>query len=264
MRVLSSVLKNGLAFAFQRRLHLSVTIYAEDTKEPAKSTTNPFCLEPIVTEAYQIKEHDNQRRQRLYEFGLYVAACNTRFVQKLQIQHYDELEVMVAPEGLFPVMSFLCHHQHACFNACSAMTAIDVPSRPFRFEVVYNLLSLRFSERIRLKTYTDELTPVHSGYPLYKACNLFERECYDMFGIIFTNHPDLRRLLTDYGFTGHPLRKDFPVAGYHEVRYDDELKKLVYEPLEFAQEARSYHLKSPWNHSRNFYDGLSELPPKKK
>lgn len=263
MTIFSYVIKKGLAPVLRRRLHLSGIFQVSDTKKPEKSLTNPFCLDPIVTEAYQIKQHDNQRRQRLYEFGLYVAACNTKYVQKLQIQHCDELEVMVVPEGLFPVMSFLCHHQHACFNVCGSMTAIDVPSRPFRFEVVYNLLSLRFAERIRVKTYTDELTPIHSGYPLYKVCNLFERECYDMFGIIFTNHPDLRRVLTDYGFNGHPLRKDFPLVGYHEVRYDDELKKLVYEPVEYAQQARAYHLKSPWNHARNFYDGFSELPKKK-
>ncbi|XP_041975403.1 NADH dehydrogenase [ubiquinone] iron-sulfur protein 3, mitochondrial-like [Aricia agestis] len=224
---------------------------------------NPFCLEPIDQAAITLRKHDNRRRQSLYNFGLYVASCMPKYVQKIQLQHTDELEILIAPEGLYPVLSFMAHHQNSCFNQCSEATAIDVPKRAYRFEVVYNLLSLRYGERARVKTYTDELTPLHSSYSLWKCCNWYEREIYDMFGIVFTNHPDLRRILTDYGFKGHPLRKDFPLVGYTEVRYDDELKKIVYEPVEYAQEVRLFNLESPWNYMKNFHEGYSD-PPKSK
>ncbi|KAG6461293.1 NADH-ubiquinone oxidoreductase subunit 9-like [Manduca sexta] len=218
---------------------------------------NPFCLEPIEYQSHTLKRHDNCKRQRLYEFGLYVAACLPKYVQKVQMQHTDELEILVAPDGIYQVLSFMRNHQHACFGHCSCVTAIDVPSREFRFEVVYNLLSLRFGERTRVKTYTDELTPLHSAYSLWHVCNWWEREVYDMFGVVFTHHPDLRRILTDYGFTGNPLRKDFPLTGYTELRYDDELKKIVYEPVEYSQEMRSFQLESPWNYYKNFHEGYN-------
>ena len=135
----------------------------------------------------------------------------------------------------------------------------------FRFEIVYNLLSLRFNSRVRVKTYTDELTPIESVNDIFKAANWNEREIWDMFGVYFTNHPDLRRILTDYGFEGHPLRKDFPLSGYVECRYDDELRRVVQvlslspsqylyypshcilqEPVELAQEYRKFDLAAPW------------------
>ncbi len=115
---------------------------------------------------------------------------------------------------------------------------MDYPTRPNRFEVVYHLLSLRYNSRLRVKTYCDELTAVPSVTSIFPAANWFEREAYDMFGIIFTGHPDLRRILTDYGFEGYPLRKDFPLTGYVEVRYDDEKKRVVAEPLELTQQFR--------------------------
>uniref|UniRef100_A0A8C0SPT8 NADH dehydrogenase [ubiquinone] iron-sulfur protein 3, mitochondrial n=1 Tax=Canis lupus familiaris TaxID=9615 RepID=A0A8C0SPT8_CANLF len=117
--------------------------------------------------------------------------------------------------------------------------------RPTR-AIVYNLLSLRFNSRIRVKTYTDELTPIESTVSVYKAANWYEREIWDMFGVFFANHPDLRRILTDYGFEGHPFRKDFPLSGYVELRYDDEVKRVVAEPVELAQEFRKFDLNSPW------------------
>ena len=111
-----------------------------------------------------------------------------------------------------------------------------------RFEIVYNLLSLRFNSRVRVKTYTDELTPIDSVNDIFKAANWNEREIWDMFGVFFSNHPDLRRILTDYGFEGHPLRKDFPLSGYVECRYDDELRRVVQEPVELAHEFRKFDL----------------------
>jgi NADH dehydrogenase (ubiquinone) Fe-S protein 3 len=111
---------------------------------------------------------------------------------------------------------------------------------------VYLLLSLRYNQRIRIKTYTDELTPVDSVTPLFQGANWYEREVWDMYGVFFADHPDLRRILTDYGFVGHPFRKDFPLTGYVEVRYDDEVKRVVCEPLELTQEFRKFDLPSPW------------------
>lgn len=123
--------------------------------------------------------------------------------------------------------------------------------------MVYNLLSVRYNARIRVKTYTDELTPIESATCLYNSANWFEREAWDMFGIFFANHPDLRRILTDYGFEGHPFRKDFPLSGYVEVRYDDELRRVVSEPVEMTQEFRRYDFSSPWDQ----LSGAGTRPP---
>ena len=122
---------------------------------------------------------------------------------------------------------------------------VDWPARENRFDVVYHLLSPRLNQRIRVKLKTDETTPVASVVGVFPAANWFEREAYDMYGILFSGHPDLRRILTDYGFQGHPLRKDFPLTGYVEVRYDDEQKRVVYEPVELTQEFRSFDFESP-------------------
>ena len=122
----------------------------------------------------------------------------------------------------------------------SDITAVDFPTKSYRFEVVYNMLSVRHNSRIRVKTYADEATPVPSITSLYEGANWYEREVYDLFGVFFTNHPDLRRLMTDYGFDGHPLRKDFPLSGYTEIRYDEEKKRIVVEPLEMSQAFRNF------------------------
>lgn len=126
------------------------------------------------------------------------------------------------------------------FTQVSTITAADYPTRSQRFEIVYNALSVRHNSRIRVKTYADEATPVESLVPLYEGANWFEREVYDLFGVFFVNHPDLRRIMTDYGFEGHPLRKDFPLTGYTEIRYDEEKKRIVTEPLELTQAFRNF------------------------
>lgn len=126
------------------------------------------------------------------------------------------------------------------FTQLSTVTAADYPTRSQRFEIVYNALSVRHNSRIRVKTYADEATPVESLVPLYEGANWFEREVYDLFGVFFVNHPDLRRIMTDYGFEGHPLRKDFPLTGYTEIRYDEEKKRIVTEPLELTQAFRNF------------------------
>jgi len=126
------------------------------------------------------------------------------------------------------------------------LTALDRPSHEERFEVVWHLLSPTNNNRIRIKVTTDETTPVPSSIEVFPCANWFEREAYDMYGVLFAGHPDLRRILTDYGFEGHPLRKDFPTTGFVEVRYDDEEKRVVYEPVKLAQEFRNFDFLSPW------------------
>lgn len=185
-------------------------------------------------------------------FGNFVAECLPKYIQKIQISSRNELELLIAPEGVLPVFQFLKNQTNCQFANLSDICAVDVPQRSNRFEIVYNLLSLRFNTRIRVKTYTDELTPIDSITSIYEAANWYEREIWDMFGVFFTNHPDLRRILTDYGFEGHPFRKDFPLSGYVEVRYDDEKKRVVVEPLEMSQEFRRFELSTPWEQFPNF------------
>lgn len=152
----------------------------------------------------------------------------------------DELTIFIPPSGVVPVFSFLKYHTAAEFTQVSDITAVDYPTKDQRFEVVYNLLSIRHNSRIRVKTYADEATPVPSICGLYDGANWYEREVYDLFGVFFVNHPDLRRIMTDYGFDGHPLRKDFPMTGYTEIRYDEEKKRIVVEPLEMTQAFRNF------------------------
>lgn len=168
-----------------------------------------------------------------------------KFVQQVSL-YKDELTLHVAPSAVLPVLYFLRDHTNAQFKQCVDVCGVDYPSRLDRFEVVYNMLSLRYNARVRVKTYTDEVKPVPSSCEVYPGNNWFEREAYDMYGIYFQNHPDLRRILTDYGFEGYPLRKDFPLTGYTEVRYDDEKKRILYEPLELTQAFRYFDYQSPW------------------
>jgi len=198
-----------------------------------------------------IRKTNAVERQTLSEFGSYVADCLPKYVQKVQVTPGNELEILIVPEGVVPVMTFLKDH-HACqFTSLADIGGVDVPARQYRFEVVYNLLSLRYNSRIRVKTYTDELSPLESLDGVHKAANWYEREIWDMYGVFFSNHPDLRRILTDYGFEGHPFRKDFPLSGYVELRYDDEVKRVVVEPVELAQEFRKFDLSSPWEQFPN-------------
>ena len=166
-----------------------------------------------------IRKFDPVQRENLSDFGKYVADCMPKYVQKVQLTAGDELEVLISPEGIIPVLSFLKDHHNAQFTNLADIAGLDMPTREYRFEVVYNLLSLRYNARIRVKTYTDEMTPLDSCNEVFKAANWYEREIWDMYGVFFSNHPDLRRILTDYGFEGHPLRKDFPLSGYIEVRF---------------------------------------------
>ncbi|MEM7695683.1 MAG: NADH-quinone oxidoreductase subunit C [Pseudomonadota bacterium] len=159
---------------------------------------------------------------------------------------FDQLTITLSREHLLDVVRFLRDDPRAAFVNLVDICAVDYPSRPERFEVVYHLLSPVQNLRIRLKLQVDERTPVPSLTSLFPAADWYEREAYDLYGVIFSTHPDLRRLLTDYGFDGHPLRKDFPLTGFVEVRYDDEAKRVVYEPVKLAQQFRDFDFLSPW------------------
>ena len=159
---------------------------------------------------------------------------------------YEELTVEVAADDIVAVVAALRDDPDLRFVSFIDLCGVDYPEREKRFDVVYHLLSPRRNQRIRIKCEADEDTMVPSAVDVFPAANWFEREAYDMYGILFSGHPDLRRLLTDYGFQGHPLRKDFPLTGYVEVRYDDAQKRVVYEPVKLTQEFRSFDFQSPW------------------
>jgi NADH-quinone oxidoreductase subunit C len=162
------------------------------------------------------------------------------------VEAYGEINVSVARDQINAALSALRDHPTTLYKCFIDITAVDYPARVERFDVVYHLLSPRHNTRIRVKCTTDEMTPVPSAIPVFPAANWYERETYDMFGVFFSGHPDLRRMLTDYGFEGHPLRKDFPMSGYVEVRYDDDQKRVVYEPVRLNQEFRQFDFLSPW------------------
>ena len=164
-----------------------------------------------------------------------------------------ELMLETTSDKVLGLLTFLRDDPKCLFKQLIDICGVDWPERPKRFDVVYNLLSLVHNQRVRIKVATDELTPVPSAAPVWSAAPWFERETYDLYGVWFVDHPDLRRILTDYGFEGHPLRKDFPMTGFVEVRYDDEEKRVVYEPVRLNQEFRQFDFMSPW-------EGAGPLP----
>ncbi|KAK5083512.1 putative NADH-ubiquinone oxidoreductase 30.4 kDa subunit, mitochondrial [Lithohypha guttulata] len=190
---------------------------------------------PIVNEADKYAD----KAVPLHQYGQYIMSCLPKYVQQFSVWK-DELTIYIAPDGVIPTFTFLKYHTAAEYTMVADLTCVDFPTKPNRFEVVYNMLSVRHNSRIRVKTYADEASPVPSITPLYDGANWYEREVYDLFGVFFTGHPDLRRIMTDYGFDGHPLRKDFPLTGYTEIRYDEEKKRIVVEPLELTQAFRNF------------------------
>jgi NADH-quinone oxidoreductase subunit C len=165
-----------------------------------------------------------------------------------------ELVVAVHRGSIVKVLTFLRDDASCQFRLLVDVCGVDYPERESRFEVVYNLLSVTQNQRIRVKLSTDETAPVPSVTGVFSTAGWFERETWDLYGILFSGHPDLRRILTDYGFEGHPLRKDFPLTGYVEVRYDEEQKRVVYEPVKLNQAFRSFDFLSPW-------EGMTQLLP---
>lgn len=175
---------------------------------------------------------------------------------------YDEVTINVPRDAIVAVLTKLRDDQKCQFEVLIDICGVDYPERAERFDVVYHLLSPRLNQRLRVKISTDEATPVASVNDVFPAANWYEREAYDLYGIRFTGHPDLRRILTDYGFQGHPLRKDFPLTGYVEVRYDDEKKRVVYEPVKLTQEFRDFDFESPWESPSHVLPGDEKVGPK--
>jgi NADH-quinone oxidoreductase subunit C len=167
-------------------------------------------------------------------------------IEAMEIERSEELVLRVRAELLLETMTLLRDNPSFSFEQCMDICGTDWPDRPRRFDVVYNLLSLALNRRIRVIVATDATTPIPSVADVWPSATWFERETWDMYGVIFLGQTDLRRLLTDYGFEGHPLRKDFPLTGYVEVRYDETRKQVVYEPVTLAQDFRSFDFLSPW------------------
>ncbi len=183
--------------------------------------------------------------EAMQDLGEFIATAQPQDVLGFDIG-YGELSVECRREGIVKLLTFLRDDQNCQFKQLMDVTAVDHPQREERFDIVYNLLSPKLNARLRVKLRTDEKTPVTSVTSVFSGANWFERETWDMFGVFFTDHPDQRRILTDYGFDGHPLRKDFPLTGYVEVRYDGDQKRVVYEPVKLTQEYRSFDFLSPW------------------
>ncbi len=181
----------------------------------------------------------------LQDLGQHIAAVLADQVIEASVAH-GELIITARAEQIIKVVTFLRDDPQCLFKVMVDICGIDFPERPKRFEVVYNFLSLVHNQRVRVKVDADDQTPVPSITSLHNSANWFEREVWDMYGVMFDDHPDLRRLLTDYGFEGHPLRKDFPLTGFVEVRYDDERKRVVYDPVKLPQEFRKFDFLSPW------------------
>ena len=181
----------------------------------------------------------------LEELASHIDAKLPAAVQQRKIAR-GELTLVVTRDDIPRVLKELRDDAQCLFEVLIDICGVDYPERERRFDIVYHLLSPRRNQRIRVKCETDEDRPVPSAIEVFPAANWYEREAYDMYGILFSGHPDLRRLLTDYGFQGFPLRKDFPLTGYVEVRYDDELKRVVYDKVRLTQEFRTFDFESPW------------------
>jgi NADH-quinone oxidoreductase subunit C len=190
--------------------------------------------------------------QALRDLGDYIDAANPGAVLRTEVG-YGELMVTTTARALVKLLTFLRDDQNCQFKQLMDVTAVDHPDREARFDIVYNMLSLKHNQRVRVKLAADASTLVPSVTAVFSSANWFEREVWDLFGVFFSDHPDLRRIMTDYGFEGHPLRKDFPLTGYVEVRYDPDQKRVVYEPVKLPQEFRSFDFMSPW-------EGMLHLP----
>lgn len=184
-------------------------------------------------------------RDALRELGQHIGSVLADQVVSTSVE-LDELIILARADQIVKILAFLRDDPLCLFKVLVDICGADYPERPKRFDVVYNLLSLVHNQRVRIKVKADSLTPIPSVTGVYNSANWFEREAWDMYGIMFSDHPDLRRLLTDYGFEGHPLRKDFPLTGFVEVRYDDARKRVVYDPVKLPQEFRNFDFLSPW------------------
>ncbi|WP_323763403.1 NADH-quinone oxidoreductase subunit C [Marinovum sp.] len=196
----------------------------------------------------------------LKELGAHIELKRPDCVLGWSVDH-DELTINVAPANLTGLVEFLRSDPNCQFSSLVDITAVDYPERQKRFDVVYHFLSMYQNHRIRLRLSIREEAMVPSITGIHPSANWFEREVFDMFGILFSGHPDLRRILTDYGFRGFPLRKDFPTTGYTEVRYDEALKRVVYEPVNLVQEYRQFDFMSPWEGAEYILPGDDKTAP---
>ena len=183
--------------------------------------------------------------QTLQDLGEYIQSALPQAVTEI-LQDRDELILVSTRAGLVRLMTFLRDDSNSLFKVLIDICGVDYPERIERFDIVYNLLSMRFNQRIRIKVRATEDDLVPSIVRVFSSANWYEREVWDLYGVMFSDHPDLRRILTDYGFEGHPLRKDFPLTGHVEVRYDEAQKRVVYEPVKLTQAFRSFDFMSPW------------------
>jgi len=189
----------------------------------------------------------------LRALGDHIASVQSQNVQSAEVKN-GELTIYAVRDHIQELLSFLIMDNQCRFETLIDLAGVDYPERSNRFEVVYHLLSMRLNQRIRVKIQTAENEPVPSVVEVFPCADWYEREAFDMYGIAFSGHPDLRRILTDYGFEGHPMRKDFPLTGHVEVRYDDLEKRVVYEPVTLTQEYRDFDFLSPW-------EGMNALVP---
>jgi NADH-quinone oxidoreductase subunit C len=183
--------------------------------------------------------------EKLKDIGEKIAAELAGAVRSTAIA-FGELTIFAEAQSIVRVLTYLRDEPHCRFVCFIDICGVDYPERANRFDVVYHLLSPYENLRVRIKVEIDEATPVPSVIEVFPAANWYERETFDLYGVLFSGHPDLRRILTDYGFSGHPLRKDFPLTGYFEVRYDDEQKRVVYDKVKLTQEFRNFDYLSPW------------------
>ena len=183
--------------------------------------------------------------ETLQELGDYIAGKLGASVTGVTVA-FGDLTILAEASDIVSVLTFLRDDAECGFVCFIDICGVDYPEREKRFDVVYHLLAPYRNRRIRVKVQADEDTPVPSVIEVFPSANWYEREAFDLYGMLFSGHPDLRRILTDYGFAGHPLRKDFPLTGYVEVRYDDEAKRVVYEPVKLTQEFRAFDYLSPW------------------
>ena len=185
-------------------------------------------------------------REALTELGAYLEAKFGADITQQKVTRTGELVVHVPATGLLKLAKLLRDDASCLFKQCADICGVDWPEREKRFDVVYNLLSFQHNLRVRLIVQVSEEDTVPSVVSIWPSANWYEREVWDMYGVFFTDHPDLRRILTDYGFDGHPQRKDFPLTGYIELRYDDEQRRVVYEPVQLRQDFRTFDFASPW------------------
>jgi len=184
-----------------------------------------------------------------------ISKLKSLFTEEKVIDRKNYFELLINKKNILDTVNAIKDNKDLLFNQLIDITAVDYPSKDYRFELIYIFLSMTYNKRILIKIFLKESESLESISSLHKSSNWFERECYDLFGIEFTNHPDLRRIMTDYNFEGHPLRKDFPLTGNVEVRYDDLEKKIVYEPVKLTQEYRNFDYMSPWEGINNTLEG---------